>query len=205
MRRHRAVARIFLFLSIVNFTFAGVAQTPTMHEMRVDLVTRAEDVTETSERGTILSEELPELLGRPSTVGHLHSRDIPGAEDPETKKFFNKELNRRLKEYLVLGAIAGVFVGIANGAQKEIYGTVSPGAYVLTSPPSPSCQLLNGVCHKPILTMVYLSQTVGRGVEPLIEHPEDQEDLMSRSLSNMRDEDLQMLSIISCRMLNSLD
>jgi hypothetical protein len=139
MRRHEALARIFLLLSIINFTFAGVARTPTMHEMRVDLVTGAEDVTEASERGHTQSEELPELLSRPSTAGHLHSRldPIPDAEDPETKKFFNKELNRRMKEYLVLGLVAGVFVGISNGVQKEIFGTESPGAYVFTSPPSP--------------------------------------------------------------------
>jgi hypothetical protein len=60
-------------------------------------------------------------------------------------------------------------------------------------------------CHKPILTMVYLRSTVGRAVEPLNEHLQDQEDLMSRSLSDMGDEDLQMLSIISRRMLNNLD
>jgi hypothetical protein len=160
MRRHKAVARIFLFLSIFNFAFAGLAQTPTMHEMRVDLVTRAEDVTEASERGHTQSEELPEWSGSPSTAGHLHSRrDIPAAqsattsaEDPEKKKFFNKELNRRMKEYLVLGIVAGVFVGFANGIQKQIMGTEAPGAYVFTSPPSPSCQHLNGVGHKPILT-----------------------------------------------------
>ena len=137
MHWHKAVTRIFLFLSIINFTFAGIAQTPTMHEMRIDLVTGVEDVTEVSERGQMQSEELPELLGRPLTAGHLHSRDIPGAEDPKTKKFFNKELIRRMKEYFVLGAVAGVFIGIANGAQKEIFGMVSPGAYVFTSPPSP--------------------------------------------------------------------
>ena len=161
MRRHEALARIFLLLSIINFTFAGVARTPAMHEMRVDLVTGAEDVTEASERGHTQSEELPEFLGRPSTAGHLHSRldPIPDAEDPETKKFFNKELNRRMKEYLVLGLVAGVFVGISNGVQKEIFGTESPGAYVLPLLPPPSCQLLNGMCHKPILTMAYVSQS----------------------------------------------
>jgi len=142
MRRHKAVARIFLFLSIVNFTFAGVApqQTPTMHEMRVDLVTGAEDVTEAPH--TQSGELLPELLGiRPSTAGHLQSRIdlIPAASfnhgsidlsDPESTKFFNKELNRKLKEYLILGTIAGVVTGVANGIQKQILGTVSPGAYV---------------------------------------------------------------------------
>jgi hypothetical protein len=150
MRRHKTIARILFFLSIVNFAFAGVAQTPAMHEMRVDLVTRAEDVTEASERGHTQSEELPEWSGRPSTEGHLHSRrDIFPAnsfntktlftdpDDPEAKKFFNEELNRRLKEYLILGSIAGLFTGVTNGIQKEILGTVSPGAYVFTSPPSP--------------------------------------------------------------------
>ena len=58
---------------------------------------------------------------------------------------------------------------------------------------------------KLVLTMVYPSQTVGRSVEPLIEHPQDQEDPVSRSLSNMKDEHLQMLSVISRRMLNNLD
>jgi hypothetical protein len=213
MRRHKAVARIFLFLSIFNFAFAGLAQTPTMHEMRVDLETRAEDVTEASERGHTQSEELPEWSGSPSMAGHLHSRlDTPSAQsattsaaDLEKKKFFNKELTRRMKEYLVLGIVAGIFTGVTNGIQKQIIGTVSPGAYVFTSPPSPSCQHLNGVGHKPILTMVHLSQTVGRAVKALDEHLQDQEDLMSHSLSNMGDEDLQMLSIISRRMLNRLD
>jgi hypothetical protein len=144
MRRHKAVARILLFLSIFNFTFAGVTQTPTMDEMRVDLVTGAEDVTVASERGHTRSEELSEQLRNPSMAGHLHSRlDIlPAAQsattssvDLEKKKFFNKELKRRMREYLVLGTVAGVFVGVANGLQKQIMGTVSPGAYVFTSPP----------------------------------------------------------------------
>jgi hypothetical protein len=53
--------------------------------------------------------------------------------------------------------------------------------------------------------MVHLSSTIGRDVKPSDEHPEDQEDLVSHSLSHMSDGDLQMLSIISRRMLNSLD
>jgi hypothetical protein len=44
-------------------------------------------------------------------------------EDPENKSFFNKELTRKMKEYLVLGTIAGVFTGVADGMQKEILGT----------------------------------------------------------------------------------
>ena len=141
MRHHAAVARIFLFLSIVNFTLAGAAQTPTMHEMRVDLVAVAEDVAEASDTGHTQLEELPERSGRPSTAGHLHSRfDMAAAaqsfneradpEDPEKTKFFNKELTRRMKEYFVLGTVAGIFMGITNGIQKQIMGTLSPGAYV---------------------------------------------------------------------------
>ncbi len=40
-------------------------------------------------------------------------------EDPENKKFFNKELTRKTKEYSVLGAIAGIFIGVANGMQRR--------------------------------------------------------------------------------------
>jgi hypothetical protein len=65
---------------------------------------------------------------------------------------------------------------------------------------------LNGrVTQNHILTTVYLSQTVGRSVEPLDEDPQDQEDLVSRSLSNMGDKELKMLSFISRNMLNSFD
>lgn len=169
---------MFLFLSIVNFAFAGVARTRTMHETRVNLATGAEDVTEASERGHTQSEELREWLGRPSTAGHLHSRLDPPVQalDPDENKFFSEELIRRMKEYFILGSIAGTFTGVANGIQKEDFGTVSPGA-----------------------------ETVGRSVEPLIEHLQDQEDLVSRSLSNIGDEHLQMLSITSRRMLNGLD
>jgi hypothetical protein len=106
-----------------------------MHEMRVDLVAGAEDMTEASERGHTQLEELPEWLVGPSTTGPLHSRVDP--VDPEANKFFSKELTRRMKEYFVLGAVASVFVGLSNAVQKEILGTVSPGAYVFTSPPFP--------------------------------------------------------------------
>ena len=156
MRRHKAVARIFLFLSFANFTFAGVAQISMMHETGVDSVTGAEDVTEASERRHTQSKELPEWMGRPSpsTAGHLHSRfDLIPAQsfntdplDPNAKKFFNTELIRKMKEYMVLGTVAGIFTGIANGVQKQISGTVSPGAYVFFLPllPPPSCPHLNG-------------------------------------------------------------
>jgi hypothetical protein len=63
---------------------------------------------------------------------------------------------------------------------------------------------MNGVCQT-YSDWLYLSQTVGRSVETLIEHPQDQEDLISHSLSNMKDDHLQMLSIFSRRMLNNLD
>ena len=169
MRRHKAVARIFLFLTIANFTFAGLAQTPTMNETRFDLVTGgAEGVAEAApEMGHMTrseeeEEEPSEMLGRTSRAGHLQSRFdlIPAQsfntgslstdpEDPEGKKFFNKELNRKLKEYLVLGSIAGIFTGVANGIQKQIAGTLSPYAYVyfffffyfLPPPPHPPANI----------------------------------------------------------------
>jgi len=161
MRRHKTVAQIFLVLSVVNFTFAGLVQTRTMHEVRADLVTGAEGVTQgASEKPHTPSEELSKLLERRSTgqdppepsnsvieVRHTtptqRTKLAPRAdpllmepvrlEDPEATKFFNEELKRKMKEYVVLGTIAGIFAGFANGIQKQIMGTVSPGAYVFTN------------------------------------------------------------------------
>ena len=242
MHGHKAVARIFLILSIVNFTSVGLAQTLTMHEVRVDLVTGVEDVagvsgtghtqselpeplvgsqpmaghTQSEElpqslasqptaehtkseewpesfasqstAGHTQSEESPESLASQSTTGHTQSEEFPeslasqstaehtqyeelpespgsqptawhsrvdeipitpapspgiAVEDPENDKFFSPEMIRRMKEYLVLGAVYGVFVGISNSVQKEIMGNVAPNAYViffshLTSLPSPA-------------------------------------------------------------------
>ena len=59
--------------------------------------------------------------------------------------------------------------------------------------------------HILTIYMLYLSQTVGRSVESLDEDPPDQEDPLSRSLSNMGDDELKMLSFISRRMLSSVD
>jgi hypothetical protein len=138
MRLHEAFTRIFLFLSIANFTFAGIAQTLTTHEMRIDLATGAEDVTEASEGGHSRSETLPEWSGT-STAGHLQSRfDMASVQslneraDPKdpADKFFNPELTRKMNEYFIMGTIAGLFIGVGNGIQKEVMGTVSPGAYV---------------------------------------------------------------------------
>jgi hypothetical protein len=140
----KLVGQIFLFLSIISFTFAGIAQTPTMDAMHVNLVTGAKEVTESTERGYTQSEELPERLGRLSTTGNLHARlDLivisdAAAEDSESKKFFSKQLNRKLKKYLMLGTLGGVISGITTGVQDEIMGTLSPNAYVFTFLPYPS-------------------------------------------------------------------
>ena len=215
MHRHKAVARIFLFLAIVNFTSVGLAQTPTMHEMHVDFRTGAEDMAGVSETEHTQSQVFPELLQRPSMASPLHSRLDPipapsssSAANPEEDKFFSEELIRRMKEYLILGAISGVFVGIGNGLQKQIMGTVAPNAYVISftsslPPLLPTLEWRGSQTYSDY--GIYLSQTVGRSVEDLNKRSEDQEDLLSRSLSSMRDEDLQMLSVMSRRMLNSLD
>jgi hypothetical protein len=224
MRLHKAFARIILFsLFIANFTFTGAAQTLTTHEMRVDLAAEAEGVTEASERGHTQSEELPEWSGRPSTAGHLHSRfDIALAQslneraDPvdPADKFFSPELIRRMKEYFILGSIAGLFIGVGNGIQKEVMGTVAPGAYVfllffIYIPPLllPTLEWrMSTQIHILTIYAISHSQTVGRSFEPLDEDPSDhEEDPVSRSLSNMGDEELKMLSFISRRMLNSVE
>jgi hypothetical protein len=128
-----------------------------MHDMHVDSVAGAEGVEEASETSHTQPEVSPEWSEGPPTAGHLVPRfDLIPAQsfskgslsidpdDPEGEKFFNKELNRKLREYLILGTVAGLFTGVANGIQKEIMGTEDPGAYVFTSLPLP-CHHSNGV------------------------------------------------------------
>jgi hypothetical protein len=60
--------------------------------------------------------------------------------------------------------------------------------------------------------MAFLSSTVGRDLitrafgvfRTLYDHGQEQEDLVSRSLASLRDEDLRFLSILSRRMLDGL-
>ena len=60
---------------------------------------------------------------------------------------------------------------------------------------------------------MFLSTSVGRDLirrlfgvsQTLNEHPQEQEDLVSRSLANLRDENLRLLSILSRRILENLD
>ena len=77
--------------------------------------------------------------------------------------------------------------------------------------PSHSCQHFNGPGHKHIL--ICLSETIGRDLiaralglsQTLNGHLQDQKDLVSRSLANLRDEDLRFLGTLSRRLLESLD
>jgi hypothetical protein len=60
--------------------------------------------------------------------------------------------------------------------------------------------------------MAFLSTTVGRDLitrafgvfRNLYDHRQEQEDLVSRSLASLRDEDIRFLSILSRRMLDGL-
>jgi hypothetical protein len=54
----------------------------------------------------------------------------------EEHKFFTGELKDKMKDYMVLGIVAGTFTGLANAVQKQIMGSISPSAYVLSSLPA---------------------------------------------------------------------
>ena len=74
------------------------------------------------------------------------SPEVPASSEAitgsEADKFFNDELKQKMKDYVILGTIAGVSIGLLNGVQKEIMGTISPGAYVSALfPPSPAADI----------------------------------------------------------------
>ena len=82
-----------------------------------------------------LHENPPPESGAPmhqeAIFGHpklLH--DVASKAAPEAEKFFNDELMAKIKDYAILGTVAGISTGIITATQKEIMGTISPGAYV---------------------------------------------------------------------------
>jgi hypothetical protein len=85
-------------------------------------------------------EAAPELETAPELEMAPELETAPELEAaPEADKFLNDELKQKIRDYAVLGTIAGVSIGIVNGVQKDIFGTVSPGAYVsLLFSPSPA-------------------------------------------------------------------
>ena len=60
----------------------------------------------------------------PPKTGKL--ADASDAAKSAGKKFFTDELKGRMKDYAVLGLVAGAFQGVAMSSSKEIQGEVSP-------------------------------------------------------------------------------
>lgn len=128
-RRYKTAARIFLVLSVVNFMFAGFAQSRAIHEGRVDSV-----------QATTNSEIQPASPERPTANQPPQAPNPPPEPanpdpDPDDGKFFSKEMDEKLRIYFVLASVESIIgVGTAEVAQHQIAGTVSPGAYVSATP-----------------------------------------------------------------------
>jgi hypothetical protein len=210
MRHCKTVARIFLILSAVNYTFASLARSWAMHEARADLVKVAEDTTEVSEKGRMPSEERSEMR---SMAGNGHPRDElaePEADAqtskayPEVDKFFSKEMNEKITEYYILATVLAFSTGISRGAQNQISAAMDSHRYVLFY-----------FCYQRFIRpnykiiLICRSSTVGRDLndcafgvfQTLNDHPLAQ----SRYLPNFRDKDLRFLRTLSRRLLESLD
>jgi hypothetical protein len=146
MRWYKTVARIFLILSVVDFTFAGLAQPRAMLDAHADWMKMAEDMTKASEKRHKPFDELSERSAKRSTVGHAHSRD-DGSEDSETgpkadtppdsvtheeSKFFNGEWNDEAKEEMVFVVAVGAVTGLASQFRDGITGPADPGSCVFS-------------------------------------------------------------------------
>ena len=71
-----------------------------------------------------------------SSVGSHDVENAASEAAPKAEKFFSEEMMQKIKDYSVLGTVAGISTGIITAAQKEIMGTVAPGAYVSALFPS---------------------------------------------------------------------
>ena len=79
-----------------------------------------------------------ESVGSAATVKAEDIGKTDASKLTDAEKFWSEEMIQKTKDYAVLGTVAGVSTGLINGMQKEIMGTVSPGAYV--SPLSLFCR-----------------------------------------------------------------
>jgi len=186
MRQYKTVARIFLILFAVNYTFASLARSWAMHEARADLVKVADDTMEVSEKGRTPSEERSEMR---STTGNVHPRGEVAEREAdataskavsEADKFFSKEMNEKITEYYVLATILAFSTGISRGAQNQISAAVDSNASTIGRD-------LNDFAFG-------VSQTLN-------DHPLAR----LRYLPNFRDEDSRFLRTLSRRLLESLD
>jgi hypothetical protein len=130
MRWYKTVARIFLILSVVDFTFAGLAQFRAMLDAQADCMKMAQDIMKASEKRHKPLDELSERSAKRSTVGHAHSRDVsdgsedsvtgpkvetpPGSVTDEESKFFNEEWKGDTVETLVFTVALGAVTSLAS-------------------------------------------------------------------------------------------
>jgi hypothetical protein len=111
MRRDRTAAQILFILYVVGIAVAAPAGVRERHR---DV---AEAVRARSER-------------RDDSVATAAS-----AAEPDNR-FLDRTLREKIWRYSILGSIVGITGGLISGVQKDIFGTVSPGAYVSTLFPS---------------------------------------------------------------------
>lgn len=201
MWRYKTIAPIFLVISVVTFVLAGAAQPLEIYGAPDYLGQVVKDTTKELNPGILPTNLEPPQVKPPQAPQPPPQPDNP-EPDPEGGKYFTEELKQKIQDYLTLTTVE-VAVGAvtAEALQKQDAGTVAPGAYVRLFP-----SLLP---HKHILiclsqTLVYrdlISRAFGVS-RTLNDH---QEDLVARSLVNLRDEDLQILGALSRRLFECLD
>ena len=146
MRWYKTVARIFFILSVVDFTFAGLAQPRAILDAHANWMKMAEDMTRASEKRNKPLYELSGRSAKRSTVGHAHLREYgsedsvtgPKADTPpdsatgEENKFFNEEWDEEAKEDMVFTVAVTVLTGLASQFRDGITGPADPGSCVFS-------------------------------------------------------------------------
>ena len=137
MRWYKTVTRIFLILSVVDFTFAGLGQSRAMQKAVVHSLKVAEDMIKPPEKWQKPLDELSE----PSTM-HPHSREDssddsvmgPKADTPlesatdDENKFLNEEWKAETKEDMVFTFALAAVSTLVSESSNAITGPADPGA-----------------------------------------------------------------------------
>jgi len=112
MRPDRSAAQVLLILYAVSVVLAAPAG---VSERYRDALA-AEDVR---------AREDPNVA---TTAPKTAPKTAPEEDPEDAKLFLNKVLRTKIYRYVILGTIAGTFSGVVYSVQKDIYGSIAPGA-----------------------------------------------------------------------------
>lgn len=126
MRPDRTAAQVLLILYAVGCALAVPAGVRERYRDPAEDV-RARDSVRDDDSAQAGLDSSPHFNSNPAA----RASSAGSVVEPDNR-FFDETLRTKIFRYTILGAIAGISSGLISGVQKDIFGSITPGAYVST-------------------------------------------------------------------------